>query len=434
MGIWNRRYETMSRDELQQVQLERLQAIVNRAYENVAFYKRVYDQLGISPEDIKTLDDLARLPFTTRENLRDGYPYDAFAVPLRDVVRIHSSSGTTGAPTVCGYTENDLHIWSELAARVLSAGGVAKDDVVQVFFGYGMFSAGFGFQYGAERIGASVIPASAENPESQLAIMRDFRITALVGTVSYALSTVEQIEEAGVNPRALSLRVGLFGGEPWSEKMRAKIEDNLAVKALDYYGLSELAAPGVSWECECKHGLHIAEDHFIAEVVDPKTGEPVGPGCEGELVLTTLTKEALPLIRYRTRDLTSLDSTPCECGRSLARMARVSSRTDDMLIIQGVNIFPSQIEAILAEIEGTKPHYRLVIERHGAVDELEVQVEVSDSIFTDRVGKLVQIEERIVNRIRSSLGVTPKVRLVEPRTLERVTGRGRRSVVDKREQ
>ena len=430
MGIWNPKYETMSRDELQQVQLERLQATVNRAYEDVAFYKRQFDELGVSPEDVTTLDALAHLPFTTRENLREGYPYDAFAVPLRDVVRIHSSSGTTGAPTVCGHTEHDLHNWSELAARVLSAGGVGKEDVVQVFFGHGLFTAGFGFQYGAERIGASVIPASSENSQSQIAIMRDFRITALVGTVSYALSVVEQIEEAGVNSKALSLRVGIFGGEPWSEKVRARIEDRLGITALDHYGLIEIAAPGVSWECECKHGLHVAEDHFIAEVVDPKTGGPVAPGAEGELVLTTLTKEALPLIRYRTRDLTALDLSPCDCGRTLARMSRVHSRTDDMIIVQGVSIFPSQIEAILAEIEGTKPHYRLVIDRQGAADELEIQVEVSESIFTDTVGNLVQIEERIVNRVRSALGVAPRVRLVEPRTLDRVTGR--RAIVDKR--
>ncbi len=432
MAIWNQRYETMPRDELQQVQLERLQAIVNRAYENVAFYKRLFDQAGISPEDIRSLDDLSRLPLTTRENLRDGYPYDAFAVPLRDVVRIHSSSGNTGAPIVCGHTVNDLHNWSELAARVLSAVGVGKEDVVQVFFGYGMFSSGFGFQYGAERIGASVIPASADDPQSRVAVMRDFRITALVGTPTYALSVAEQIEESGLNPRALSLKAGLFGGEPWSEKLRERLEDRLGVQATDYYGLSEISAPGVSWECEHKDGLHIAEDHFIAEVIDPKTGEPVEPGAEGELVLTTLMKEALPLIRYRTGDLTSLNTDPCACGRTLARMSRVHARTDDMVIVQGISIFPSQIEAILAEGTDAKPHFRLVIDRRGAVDELEIQVEVSDSMFTDMVGNLVQVEEKIVNRVRSSLGISPRIRLVEPRTLEDSAGR-RRVIIDNRE-
>jgi phenylacetate-CoA ligase len=433
MGIWNQRYETMPRDELQQVQLERLQATVNRAYENVAFYKRLFDQSGISPEGIRSLGDLSRLPFTTRENLRDGYPYDAFAVPLRDVIRIHSSSGSTGTPIVCGYTVNDLHNWSELAARVLSAAGVGKEDVVQVFFGYGMFSSGFGFQYGAERIGASVLPASSDDPQSRIAVMRDFRITALVGTPTYALSVADQVEEAGVNPRALSLRAGLFGGEPWSEMLRERIEERLGITATDYYGLSELSAPGVAWECEHKCGLHIAEDHFVAEVIDPKTGERVEIGCEGELVLTTLMKEALPLIRYRTGDLVSLSADPCQCGRMLARMSRAHARTDDMVIVQGVCIFPSQIEAILAETEGANPHFRLVIDRRGAVDELEIQVEVSDNMFTDTVGNLVQAEERIVNRVRSSLGILPRVRLVEPRTLEKLAGHGRRVIIDNRE-
>lgn len=433
MGIWNQRYETMPREELQQVQLERLQAIVNRAYENVAFYKRVFDQAGISPEDIRSLDDLARLPFTTREDLRDGYPYDAFAVPLKDVVRIHPSAGTTGAPTVCGYTVNDIHNWSELAARVLSAGGVGKEDVVQVFFGYGMFSAGFGFQQGAERIGASVIPASADDPESRITVMRDFKITALVGTPTYALSVADQIEDAGLDAGTLPLRVGLFGGEPWSQKLRERIEERLSIRAVDYYGLSEMSSPGVSWECEHKCGLHIAEDYFIAEVVDPKTGQAVGEGAEGELVLTSLMKEALPLLRYRTGDLTSMDTAPCLCGRTLARMSRVHSRTDDMFIVQGISMFPAQIEAILTEMDGTTPQYRLVLERHGASDELEIQIEVSERVFTDTASRLDQMKERIINRVRSSLGILPRVKWVEPRMLEKLTGRGRRAIIDNRE-
>lgn len=433
MAIWNHKYETMPRDELLQVQLERLQATVNRAYQNVAFYKRLFDKRGIVPEDIRTLDDLARLPFTTREDLREGYPYDMFAVPLRDVVRIHSSSGTTGAPTVCGYTAHDLSNWSELAARVLAAAGVGKDDVVQVFFGYGLFAAGFGFQYGAERIGASVIAVSPTDFDRQIAVMRDFKITALVGTPSYALSVAERLEEAGVNPKALSLRAGLFGGEPWSEKIRAEIESRLAISAFDYYGLSELSSPGVSWECEARCGLHLAEDHFIAEIVDPKTGERVEPGSEGELVLTTLAREALPLIRYRTRDLTSLDASPCACGRTLARMSRVHSRTDDMFIVQGISMFPSQVEAVLAEVEGTKPHYRIVIDRIGARDDLEIQVEVSDANFIDTVGKLEQMEQEIRDRISSALGISPRIRLVEPRSLDRTDSRTRRVVIDKRE-
>ena len=433
MGIWNQRYEAISRDELQQVQLERLQASVNRAYENVAFYKRVFDELDICPEDIKTLDDLARLPFTTRENLADGYPYDMFAVSLRDVVRIHSSSGVAGTPAVCGYTAQDLRNWSELAARVLTAGGVDKDDVIQVHFGLGLFSAGFGFQSGAERIGASVVPISADNPENQIAIMRDYKITALVGTASYALSIADQMAEANLSSKAFSLRTGVIGGEPWSEDVRSDIESRLGIKANDYYGVSELAAPGIAWECEHRCGLHIAEDHFIAEVVDPKTGERLDPGQEGELVLTTLTREALPLIRYRTRDLTSINLESCACGRTLVRMARVHARSDDMFIIQGIRVFPSQVEAILAEIEGTKPHYRIVIDRSGATDDVEIQVEVSDSIFGDTVSQLVQMEEKIVSRIRTKLGISPRVRLVEPKTLSSAAGHGRRVVFDRRE-
>ena len=433
MSIWNRRRETMSRDELQQVQLERLQASVNRAYENVAFYRRIFGQLGLSPEDVKSLDDLARLPFTTRQDLCDGYPYDTFAVPLRDVVRIHSSSGVTGAPTVGGYTQNDINNWSELAARVLTAGGVEKEDVVQVLFGSGLFAAGFGFQYGAELIGASMLPVLVESPERQIAVMRDFKVTALVGNASYALSIAEELEQAKVNPRALSLRVGLFGGEPWPEKIRAEIESRLGITATDYYGLNEVAAPGVSWECEHRCGLHVAEDHFIAEVVDPKTGVVLEPGKEGELVLTTLTKEALPLIRYRTGDFASLDIRPCDCERTLARMSRVHSRTDDMVIVQGVSIFPSQIEAVLAEIEGAKPHFRMVIDRRGAADDVEIQVEVSENIFGDTVSQLVQVEEKVAARIRQLLGISPRIRLVEPRTLDQLTGRARHVVVDKRD-
>jgi len=432
MAFWSERYETMPRDEILQIQLERLQASVNRAYENVAFYRRVLDDAGLSPEDVRTLDDLKRLPFTTREDLRRGYPYDMFAVSLRDVVRIHSSAGTTGPPIVSGYSANDLNNWSSLAARVLTAAGVEKEDVVQVDFGHGMFASAFGFQYGAERIGASVIPVSGVGAEQQVAIMRDYRTTVLIGTPSYGLWVAEALDEAKINRRALSLRVGIFGGEPWSETVRADIEARLGINALDSYGLSEVITPGVSWECECKCGLHIAEDHFIAEIIDPKTCETLEAGVEGELVLTTLTKEALPLIRYRTGDLAYLDPTPCECGRTLARMSRVRSRTDDMIIIQGVSIFPSQVEAVLMEVEGTKPHFRLIIERQGSVDDVELQVEVSERIFSDQMSKLVEVEEKLKNRLRSVLGISPRIRLVEPRTLGREFGKGRRVVIDKR--
>ncbi|MHB1455877.1 MAG: phenylacetate--CoA ligase family protein [Armatimonadota bacterium] len=322
MGIWNQRYETMPREELQQVQLERLQAIVNRAYENVAFYKRAFYDAGLSPDEIRSLDDLSRLPFTDGDHLLTGYPYDAFAVSLRDVVRVHLSPRPTGSPIVCGYTMNDLHSWTELAARTLTAGGVEKDDVLRVFFGYGMFAGGFGFQQGAERIGASVILASADDTDSGVQSMRDFNVTVLAGTPAYAMALANQIEEAGWDIADLSLRVGLFDCRPWTQSSRESIEKRLRIRTSDYYGLNEMASPGVAWECEHRCGLHVAEDHFIAEIIDPVTGRPADAGCEGELVLTSLMKEALPLLRYRTGDLTSLDTTPCLCGRTSARMIR----------------------------------------------------------------------------------------------------------------
>ena len=432
MPIWNPEYETMPRADLEQVQLERLQASVNRAYKNVAFYHKRFKELDLRPEDMQSLDDLKRLPFTGKDDLRDNYPYNMLAVPLREVVRLHASSGTTGKPTVCGYTAEDLNTWAELVARVLTAGGVTKDDLVQISFGYGLFTGAFGHHYGAERIGASVIPASVGNTERQVHIMQDFRTTALVGTPSYALHIAEVMEDMGVSPKGLSLRVGLFGSEPWSERMRQEIENRLNISATDNYGLSEVLGPGVSGECWHKHGLHVAEDHFIAEIVDPETSEPREPGESGELVLTTLTREAMPILRFRTRDITSLNLEPCPCGRTLARMARVLHRTDDMLIIRGVNVFPSQVEAVLAEIEGVEPHYQIVLDRKGALDEFQLLVEVSASIFGGAVSALVEMEERIRTKMGAVLGVTPKVKLVEPRTLERSMGKARR-VIDRRQ-
>jgi phenylacetate-CoA ligase len=354
------------------------------------------------------------------------------AVPLREVVRVHASSGTTGKPTVCGYTAEDLRTWAELVARILSAAGVAKDDVVQVSFGYGLFTGAFGLHYGAERIGASVIPASAGHTERQIQIIQDFHTTALVGTPSYALHIAEVMADMGVNPKGLSLRTGLFGGEPWSERMRQEIESRLGIEATDNYGLSEVLGPGVSGECEHKDGMHIAEDHFIAEVVDPETGEPLGPGTEGELVLTTLTREAMPVLRFRTRDITSLSFEPCRCGRTTARMSRVMHRTDDMLIIRGVNVYPSEVEAVLTEVEGVEPHYQIVLERKGALDEFQLLVEVSPEIFAGAVSSLVEMEETIQSKVTAALGVAPTVKLVEPRTLERTSGKARR-VTDRRQ-
>jgi phenylacetate-CoA ligase len=433
MAIWNPEAETMPRSDLLQLQLERLQAATNRAYKNVAFYRRIFDELGVVPEQIQSLDDLQRLPLTTKEDLRQAYPYGMFGVPLREVVRIHASSGTTGRPTVCGYTRRDLKVWSELAARVMSAGGVTHDDVVQICFGYGLFTGAFGLHYGAELIGASVIPASSGNTERQIRLMQDFRTTALVGTPSYALRITEVMDEMRVTPSELSLRVGLFGAEPWPERTRELLQSRLGIRASDNYGLSEIMGPGVSGECEHNRGLHINEDHFIAEIIEPRTGEPLPPGVEGELVLTTLTKEALPLIRYRTRDVTRLDPEPCACGRTLMRMARVSARTDDMLIVRGINLYPSQVEAVLAEIEGLEPHYQIVLERERALDEMEVWVEVPAELFRDAVGSLRQMEERIAERMRSVLGLSPRIRLVEPRSLQRTEGKARR-VIDRRNQ
>jgi len=431
MPIWNKRCETMGRAEMEQLQLERLQTTVNRAYRNVRFYHRKFAELGVEPEDIKSLDDIRSLPCTTKEDLRDAYPYEMFSVPLREIVRIHSSSGTTGRVTVVGYTKNDLRTWSELVARVISAAGVTKHDVVQITFGYGLFTGGFGLHYGAERVGASVIPVSAGNTERQIQIMQDFRTTALVGTPSYALHIAEVMEEMGVDRESVRLRVGLFGGEPSSERMRREIEQRLGILATDNYGLSEVMGPGVSGECEHKCGLHVNEDHFLVEVVDPETLDPVPAGAQGELMVTTLTKEGMPLLRYRTRDLTSLTAERCVCGRMNTRMRKVSGRTDDMLIVRGVNVFPSEIEAILFETEGVEPHYQIIVEREGALDQLTILVEVSREIATDRMSRLVELENKIKARMHSVIGITPKLKLVEPKTLERGHGKATR-VVDKR--
>ena len=429
--MWEPEYECMKREDLSRLQLERLKATLDRVCQQVPFYRQSFDRLKLHPEEIKSLEDLKRLPFTSKADLRDSYPYGMFAVPLREVVRIHSSSGTTGKPTVVGYTRNDLLTWSNLVARFLTAGGVTREDVVQIAFGYGLFTGGFGLHYGAERIGASVIPVSAGNTQRQIMIMQDFRSTALVCTPTYALYLSEAMAETGVDPKSLYLRVGLFGSEPWSESMRREIEGKLSILATDNYGLSEVIGPGVAGECEFKAGLHLFEDHFIPEVIDPETQEVLPYGEKGELVLTTLTKEAFPLIRYRTGDITSLNPEPCRCGRTLVRMARVSGRTDDMLIIRGVNVYPSQIEQVLLEMEGTEPHYQIIVDRKGALDELEIQVEVSEKMFFDEMKRQHQFVESIQERLRSTLGLSARVKLVEPKTIVRYEGKAKR-VVDKR--
>jgi len=428
---WQKDKECMPREELEQLQLERLQSTLFRVAGHVPFYRRKFRDIGLDPDGFDSLTELANLPFTTKQDLRDNYPYGLFAVPLREVVRVHSSSGTTGQATVVGYTKNDLKNWSDLVARILTAAGVTDDDVVQIAFGYGLFTGGFGLHYGAERLGASVIPISSGNTKRQLQIMRDFKTTALVCTPSYALLLADQMIEQDININALPLRYGLFGGEPWSEAMRGELEDKLHIRATDNYGLSEIMGPGVAGECpECR-GLHINEDHFLAEIIDPDTLEPVADGEAGELVITTLTKEAFPVIRYRTRDLTRFITGRCPCGRTFRRMERVFGRTDDMLIIKGVNVFPSQIEQVLFEIEGTEPHYQIVVERQGRLDKATVLVEVVESIFFDQMKKQRDLIDRIKRRLAAELGIGVDVKLVEEKTIERFEGKAKR-VIDKR--
>jgi phenylacetate-CoA ligase len=428
---WEPAQECLDREELEQLQLERLQATLNRVYGHVPFYRKQFDALGLAPEDVTSLADLARLPFTGKDDLRENYPYGLFAVPMREVVRIHASSGTTGSPTVVGYTRNDIKIWSNLVARILVMGGVTKDDVVQIAFGYGLFTGAFGLHYGAERLGASVIPASSGNTARQIKIMTDFKTTALVGTPSYALLIGDTLREMGISVSSLSLKYGLFGAEPWSDAMRVEIESKLGIIATDNYGLSEVMGPGISGECLERKGLHINEDHFLVEVVDPVTLQPVPEGEVGELVITSLAKEAFPVIRYRTRDLTRLLPGGCPCGRTGRRMSRVMGRTDDMLIIRGVNVFPSQIETVLFKIEGTEPHYQIIVERKGAMDEATVLVEAEEHIFFDQMRRQREVVELIKKRLAQELGLSVEVKLVEKKTLERFEGKARR-VIDKR--
>ncbi len=430
--IWNDEFETLPREALEALQLKRLKAVVERVYATVPFYKRKFDEAGVKPDDIKSLEDLKRLPFTTKDDLRENYPFGMFAVPLKQVVRVHASSGTTGKPTVVGYTKRDIDTWSELMARSLSAAGVTKEDIIQNAYGYGLFTGGLGVHYGAERIGATVIPISGGNSKRQIMIMKDFGATVLTCTPSYALHLAEVAQEMGVDPRSTNLKVGIFGAEPWTEEMRREIEETWNIKAIDIYGLSEIIGPGVSIECEeAQNGLHIFEDHFIAEIIDPETGENLPYGEYGELVITTLTKEAFPVIRYRTRDITRLIKEPCICGRTTVRMDRVRGRTDDMLIIRGVNVFPSQIEEVIMSTKGVLPHYMIIVDREGTLDTLEVQVEVDEKLFSDEIRKLQQVARRLEQNIKETLGISVKVKLVEPKTLQRFEGKAKR-VIDKR--
>lgn len=429
--IWDVDAETMPRDQIAKLQLERLQTSLSRSAENVRCYQQKFAECGFKPGDLTRLDQLANLPFTTKEDLRLSYPYGMFAVPMREVVRIHSSSGTTGKPTVVGYTKNDLHHWTQLVARFMTAAGVTEDDIVHIAFGYGLFTGAFGLHYGSEAIGASVIPISGGNTDKQLMIMNDYRSTALVCTPSYALTLADRMESTGINPEELALRVGLFGAEPWSEQMRQEIETRLGIIATDNYGLSEVMGPGVAGECLCRSGMHIAEDQFLAEIIDPDTGQVLPDGEVGELVITSLCKEAFPVIRYRTRDITRLNYAKCDCGRTFARMEKTRGRSDDMLIIKGVNVFPTQIEEVLFQIEGCQPHYQLVIERINNMDRLEVQVEVNEKIFFDEMKEQRRFITEAEHKLASVLGISAKIKLVEPAGIKRHEGKACR-VIDKR--
>src|SRR6056297_1316017 len=425
--IFDIEYETMPREALESIQLRRLQTTLSRVYATVPFYRKKFDEAGVLPGDVKSLDDLRRLPFTMKQDLRDNYPFGMFAVPMENVVRIHASSGTTGKPTVVGYTARDINTWAELIARSLASSGASRGDIIHNAYGYGLFTGGLGFHYGAETLGASVIPVSGGNTKRQVIIMRDFGPTILTSTPSYALHLAEAAEEEGVSFRDLQFKSGIFGAEPWSEDMRTELQNKLGLKALDVYGLSEVIGPGVAIECiEAQKGLHIFEDHFIPEIIDPQTGEVLPHGETGELVITTLTKEAFPVIRYRTRDITSLNPEPCVCGRTHVRMNKVSGRTDDMLIIRGVNVFPSQIESVLMQIEGVEPHYQMIVDREDNLDILTVRVEVSKEAFTDEVKGFQQFAKNMEKEIKEYLGISAKVQLAEPKSIERSQGKAAR--------
>ncbi len=429
--IWNEKYETMSREEMRKWQGIKLREMVERVYHNVPFYREKMQGLNIVPEDIKTVDDLSRLPFTTKQDLRDNYPYDLFAAPMSEIVRVHASSGTTGKPTVVGYTRKDIATWSEVVARTLYCAGVGRDDYIQVAYGYGLFTGGLGVHYGSEKVGATVIPISGGNTKKQLQLMEDFGSTVMACTPSYALYLAESINDMNISRDRLKLRVGIFGAEPWTDNMRKMVEERLGIKAIDIYGLSEIIGPGVASECGHQDGLHINEDHFIPEIINPESLNVMAEGEKGELVFTTVTKEGLPILRYRTRDLTRLNFDKCRCGRTLVRMEKCLGRSDDMLIIRGVNVFPSQIESVLLDMGETEPHYKLIVNRINNLDILEVQVEVEGQFFSDEIKKLEALTNKIKHNLESALGLSAKVTLVEPKTIERSEGKSKR-VIDKR--
>lgn len=429
--IWNRTKECMSRDQMRELQGERLKKLVHRVYHNTPFYRRKMQEMDVMPEDIKSVDDIVKLPFTTKQDLRDNYPYGLFAVPMSEIIRLHASSGTTGKPTVVGYTRKDLSIWAEMIARCLTAYGADSNDIFSVAYGYGLFTGGLGLHYGVENLGATVIPMSSGNTAKQVQLMHDFGPTAIASTPSYALYLAEAIADAGIPRSELKLRLGIFGAEPWGESMRAEIEAKLGIKAYNIYGLSEIMGPGVSHECQYKNGSHIIEDHFFPEIIDPETFAQLPYGEMGELVFTTLTKEGLPLLRYRTKDLTSLNDAPCECGRTSIRMGRIVGRSDDMLIIRGVNVFPSQVESVILELPEFEPHYMLIVERDNNMDKLQVQVEVREQYYSDEISRMLELKKKISHRLQSVLGISADVKLMEPRSIPRSEGKSKR-VIDNR--
>jgi len=426
--IWNQEIECASREQMREIQSQRLVKMLDRIYHNVPFYRSKLKEKGIEPGDIKSIDQLKDLPFTLKSDLRDNYPFGLLAVPQAEIVRIHASSGTTGKPTVVGYTRNDIDMWSEVVARSLTMAGITRNDLIQVAYGYGLFTGGLGLHYGAEKIGASVIPISGGNTKKQLQLMVDFGSTVIACTPSYAAYLGESIRKEGIDPKDIKLKAGVFGAEPWTEQMRGQIQELLGIKAYDIYGLTEVVGPGVSMECEHQSGSHIFEDHFIPEIIDPNTLEPLPYGEVGELVFTPVSKEGMPFLRYRTRDLTRLHAEKCACGRTLVRMEKCLGRTDDMLIIRGVNVFPSQVEAVLLELAETSPHYQLIVSRENNLDSLEIKVEIDEQFWSDEVKVLEALRKRISHNIASVLGITATIRLVEPRSIERSEGKAKRLI------
>lgn len=431
MAIWNKTKECMSQDERAELQGRRLHKIVDYVYHNTPFYREKMQALGIEPDDIRTIEDIKLLPFTTKQDLRDNYPFGLQAAPKSEIVRVHASTGTTGNPTIVGYTRKDIGVWSEIVSRSMTAFGLTRDDTFSVAYGYGMFTGGLGAHYGVENLGATVLPASTGNSEKHARLIHDLGITGIACTPSYALHLAETIEKMGYRKEELKLRLGAFGAEPWTENMRREIESRLGLKAYNIYGLSEIMGPGVSYECEMQNGSHINDDHFFPEIVDPKTLEPLGRDTVGEIVFTTLTKEGMPLLRYRTRDLCTLMSGECPCGRTSVRMGRIIGRSDDMLIIRGINVFPSQIESVILSLPEFEPQYVLVAERNGNLDTLQVQVEVRPEYFTDDVKTIESLQRKLADKIRSVIAISASVRVLFPGSIERSQGKGSH-VIDKR--